>query len=75
MLLVDVREIEEREVLRLIAIIPTTAGDVCVVMEIAVAVAAEVAEKSAVVVQSAKLARVVLGLMVRRKIYDHLDTV
>ncbi len=52
---------KRRVVLHLVTIVPAAAGDVCVVMEVAVRVAGEVAEQYAVVVERAKLAGVVLS--------------
>ena len=74
-LLVDVREIEEGVVLHLVTIVPAAARDVGVVMEVAVAVATEVAEKCAVVVKRAKLSGVVLSRVIGRKIDDDFDSV
>ncbi len=44
-------------------------------MEVAVAVATEVAEKGAVIVERAKLARVVLRRVIGRKVDDYFDSV
>ena len=74
-LLIEVCEVEEREVLDLIAVVPAAAGDVGVVVEVAVGVVGVVADECAVVVERAELSGVVLSGVVGREVYDDLDAV